>query len=211
MNTSFLRTLFGGLILAMGLLTSVATPVLAEAKTATFAVVDTQKIIQEAVAAKGVRKQLDGQRDAYQKEINSRQDKLQAMEKDLVKQRGQLSQEQFGQKRSEFERQVRDLEKTVQERKKLLDQAYAQSMEAVYQTLGQIIEEVARDQGANVVLFRQSVVWMADRAGDVTDEVLERLNTKLPQVTVSMPTTAAASTPAPAAAPAPAPAPAKKQ
>lgn len=182
-----LAGLLTGWLLAGGNVSGLIPSAQAEIKPPLVAVVDTQKIQQEAMAAKGIRKQLEAQQDVYQKEIDARQEKLKAVEQELLKQRAVLSQDTMKQKRTEFEKQVADLQKLVQDRRKMLDQTYAQAMGSVNQAMQQSIDEVARSQGATMVLFRQSVMWMADRSADITDVVLERLNARLPEVAVSLP------------------------
>ena len=73
----------------------------------------------------------------------------------------------------------------MQARRKVLDQAFNDSMNAVRSNLLNIVNAVAHEHGANLVLIKQQVLW-TDKVLDVTDEVLGRLNKDLPQVTIKM-------------------------
>lgn len=59
----------------------------------------------------------------------------------------------------------------------------------------EILEEIAKKRGANLVLDRAAVMFF-DAAFDVTDEVLKRLDEKMPTFTVKFPSPGQVSTPA---------------
>jgi outer membrane protein len=159
---------------------------LAELPASVVAVVDVQFILQEAVASKSIQKQLEAQRETYQNEISKQEDRLRAVEQELNRQRSVLSPDDFGQKRREFEQQVADVQRTVQARKRVLDQAFNESMTKVRDTVLQIVTEVAGEQKATLVLAKQQVV-LAEKSLDLTSAVLERVNRKLPTVPVTVP------------------------
>jgi Skp family chaperone for outer membrane proteins len=159
---------------------------LAELPASVVAVVDVQFILQEAAASKNIQKQLEAQRETYQNEISKQEDRLRAVEQELNRQRSVLSPDEFAQKRREFEQQVADVQRTVQARKRVLDQAFNESMTKVRDTVLQIVTEVAGEQKATLVLAKQQVV-LAEKSLDLTSAVLERVNRKLPTVPVTVP------------------------
>jgi Skp family chaperone for outer membrane proteins len=159
---------------------------LAELPASVVAVVDVQFILQEAAASKSIQKQLEAQRETYQNEISKQEDRLRAVEQELNRQRSVLSPDEFAQKRREFEQQVADVQRTVQARKRVLDQAFNESMTKVRDTVLQIVTEVAGEQKATLVLAKQQVV-LAEKSLDLTSAVLERVNRKLPTVPVTVP------------------------
>lgn len=151
-------------------------------------VVDIQQIQQESLAYKAIQKQLDDQREVYQKEIAAQEEKLRAADQELARQRTILSPEAFAQKRREFEKQVAEIQRNVQTRKRTLDQAYAEAIGRVRKALLQIVADVAGERKANVVLARQQVL-VVEESLDVTRIVMERLNEELPTVQVTLPGT----------------------
>jgi len=175
-----------GALMAAGIVAARPQPAHAELKPPVIAVLDHQRVLQEAVAMKGIQKQLDSQAEVYKKEIDAQEDKLRSAEQELAKQRSILSQDAFNQKRRDFEKQVTELQKSAAIRKRNLDQAFNEARNKVVQTMLQITEEVAREQGANMVLAQQMVL-VADKSLDITDVVVDRVNKKLPQVAVSLP------------------------
>ncbi|NYZ14158.1 OmpH family outer membrane protein [Azospirillum sp. RWY-5-1] len=152
----------------------------------TIMVVDVQKILQEAAASKGIQKAVETQRDTYQKEIAALEDKLRTAEQELRKQQTVLSADALAQRRRDFEKQVADVQRTVQSRKRALDSALNDSMGQVQKAMVEIIAEMARDKGANIVLARHQFV-LVEAQLDVTDAVMDRLNKKLPKVAVTIP------------------------
>jgi len=158
----------------------------ATAKAPIIVVVDVQKILQDSTASKGIQTAVESQRDTYQKEISALEDKLRNGEAELRKQQTVLSPDAFANKRRDFEKQVADVQRTVQNRKRALDTALNEAMGQVQKNMVEIIADVARAQSANLVLARHQVV-LVDTQLDVTDVVLERLNKKLPTVAVSIP------------------------
>lgn len=189
MKKPFGKTLgafFATTALAAGLALASPQAARAELKAPTIAVVDVQKILQESTAAQGVQKAIESQRETYQKEISSLEEKLRTAEGELRKQQTILSADAFAGKRRDFEKQVADVQRTVQTRKRALDTALTDSMNQVQKTMVDLISEVAKEQGANVVLARHQVVLVETNL-DVTDVVLDRLNKKLPKVAVTIP------------------------
>lgn len=149
-------------------------------------VVDVQKILQESEASKGIQKTVESQRDTYQKEISALEDKLRTAEQELRKQQTVLAPDALAQRRRDFEKQVGDLQRTVQNRKRALDTALNQAMGQVQKRMLEIITDLARTRGANIVLARHQFV-IVEQSLDETDTVLTRLNKDLPKVAVNIP------------------------
>jgi outer membrane protein len=175
-----------GIAMVLCLMAGQPRNALAELPASVVAVVDVQFILQEAAASKNIQKQLEVQRETYQNEISKQEDRLRAVEQELNRQRSVLSPDEFAQKRREFEQQVADVQRTVQARKRVLDQAFNESMTKVRDTVLQMVTEVAGEQKATLVLAKQQVV-LAEKSLDLTSAVLERVNRKLPTVPVTVP------------------------
>jgi len=190
MQFSKIRALFVATAVAAGVM--VATPAAfaeekkADLKAPVIAVVDVQKIMQESNASKGVSKSFESLRETYQKEISSLEDKLRKSEEELRKQQTVLAPDALATKRRDFEKQVGEVQKTVQNRKRALENALNEAMAVVHKNMVEIVADVARERGANLVLARQQFV-LVDTHLDVTDTVMERVNKKLPQVALNVP------------------------
>lgn len=173
------------LLLGAALLLAAAAPAPTPSPSPIVIVVDVQRILDEFLAAKSVQKQLETQRSKFQTEIEKEENGLSAAEQDLTKARDQLAPTAYSDREQQLRQRFSTVERHVQARRKVLDQAFSNSMNDVRTNLIAIVNDVAKEHGANLVLIKQQVLW-TDKALDMTDEVLNRLNAKLPQITVKM-------------------------
>lgn len=154
---------------------------------AQVAVVDIPSVLQQATAMRTIQQQLDLQKEQLQRDVGQQQEGLRQAEQELAQLRQTVSVEEFDRKRTEFETKVSATGRALQERTRRLDIAFNQARNSVINTLDQVIADVARETGATLVISRQFIVYQAGGSADITAEVLERLNSRLPQVTVNLP------------------------
>jgi len=154
-----------------------------------IAIVDVQRILQESLAARSVQKQLEAQRAKFQNEIENEENGLRQAEQDLAKERAQLAAQAYADREQQLRTRFSTVENHVQARRKVLDQSFTDSMNAVRSALLDVVDKVAHEHGANLVIVKQQALW-TDQPLDITDEVLKRLDQKLPKVDVAMPTEA---------------------
>ena len=148
-----------------------------------IAVVNIQEIMRDSTAAKSVREQLDAKQKTFQKEITKREDDLQKADKELGKQRSVLSKEAFEKKALEFRQKATDAQKEVQAKKALLDNAFARSLNDIQKAVTDIIAGLAKEKGFAIAIPTSQILY-TDETLDISKEVLERLNQKLPKVSV---------------------------
>jgi Skp family chaperone for outer membrane proteins len=151
-----------------------------------IAIVDVQRILQESLAAKSVQKQLEAQRSKFQNEIEGEENGLRQAEQTLAKERTTLAAQTYSDREQQLRQRFSTVENHVQERRKVLDQSFSDSMEAVHTALLDVVDKVAHEHGANIVIVKQQALW-TDQPLDMTDEVLKRLDLKLPKVDVATP------------------------
>ncbi len=161
-------------------------PVPAKLPAPIIAIVDVQRILQESLAAKSVQKQLEAQRAKFQNEIEGEENDLRAAEQDLTKQRDKLGPQAYADSEQQLRQRFSVVENHVQTRRKVLDQSFTDSMNAVRNALLDVVDKAAHEHGANIVIVKQQALW-TDAPLDITDEVLKRLDQSLPQVKVTMP------------------------
>jgi Skp family chaperone for outer membrane proteins len=147
-------------------------------------VIDYQRVLREAAAAQSIRAQIEARRKAYQEEISREEQRLHEVDKAFAKQRSVLSPEAFAQKRSEFEKEVAEVQRLVQERRRELDRLSAAGLNEVKNALIAIVTSMAEERGFNLVLPSSEVLFFA-RTLDLTAEVLARLDAKLPDLRLS--------------------------
>ena len=149
----------------------------------TIGVVDTAKIMRDSKAAQSVRSQLQSKQKTFQAELDAKEKTLLAEDQALAKQQGNVDKAAFEQKVKEFRTKAATAQREVQQKKLAVDKALASSLQNIQQTVLQITKEVAAEKKLSIVLSSAQVLH-TDPALDITGEVLNRLNTKLPNVAV---------------------------
>jgi len=184
--TNFLR-----LILALCVLAAVPTlpsqRALAEGKAPVIAVINYAVAIRESKAGQSVREQVDKQRAVYEKEIKKAQTKLEDARQELAQQQAVLSPEAFARKRQEFQRQANELQRTAQSRKRSLDQMQADGFRKIEEELRKILHELVKERGYDIVMNAgpgAGAIVLASKELFITEEVVARLDKKLPKVSV---------------------------
>jgi outer membrane protein len=152
--------------------------------TTVAAVIDYQRILRDAAAARSIRGQIEERRKVYQEEVSREEQRLHEADKAFAKQRSVLSAEAFAEKRREFEQEVAEVQRLVQERRRELDRLSAVALNEVKRALIEIVTNMAEERGFNLVLPSSEVLFFA-RTLDLTEEVLAQLDGKLPDVRLS--------------------------
>ena len=152
---------------------------------ARIAVLGVQRVLFECAAAIDIKAQVDQRRQRYQEERNKQEQELRALIQELQSQSTILAPEALARKRREFENRVTEMEQVTKTHKRELDQAYDYGMKEVRSTLTTIIAELAKERGFNLVLPQATLV-ISNSVLNITDEVLSRLNVRLPSVKVPL-------------------------
>lgn len=148
------------------------------------AVVDYQRVLQEAAASKSIAEQMEARRKAYQDEIAKEEQRLYEAERELSKQRSILSDEAVNTKQKELETEVQAVRELTQKRRKQLDEVSAEAVRKVERALFDVLTTIAEHRGLNVVLPTSQVLFFS-RQIDLTDEVLAELDATLSEVPVT--------------------------
>lgn len=154
---------------------------------AVIAVIDGQRVNREAAALKSARQQLEQYRFNFQSEIAKEEEKLRTEEQELARQRSVVTPEVFEQRRQAFQAKVIDLQKRIQERSQSLEKMLNGVREQVTVQVIEILKELSRERGFNMVLDRAQVQIFIGDSIDITPEVLKRIDQRLPTVKVALP------------------------
>ena len=174
-------------LLAVSLTTAVAVSpadALDKIEPVSVAVVDVQQIMRQSDAAKDIREQVESRRKVYEKDFQQREADVREAEKALAQQQAILANEVFQARVREHQQNIAALQRDGQAMKRQLDQAYGRANGQVRQTMIEIVAEVAGEVGVGLVLFKNQI-FLGDRKIDVTEEIMKRLNKKLPKVKVT--------------------------
>lgn len=153
------------------------------AVTPSIAVVNIQEIMKDSTAAKSVREQLEAKQKDFQAEITKKEEDLKKEDQELGKQKSVLSKEAFEKKATEFRKKAAEMQKEVQSKKALLDSGFENALNDIQKSVSDVISELAKEKGFNVAIPSSQILY-SDPKMDISKEVLDRLNKKLPKVTV---------------------------
>ena len=151
-----------------------------------LAIVDVQKILEDSKASKTVEAGLEKQRTSFQNDISQQENNLRTADQDLARQRANLSPEDYEKKRQDLEQKAATLRRDVQAKRQQLDRMFQTSMNTIRTTLLQIIDEIAAERKATLVLSKNQIL-LAAKEYDITEEAMKRLNAKLPTLSVELP------------------------
>ena len=146
-------------------------------------VVDFQGALRSTSAAQSIQQQVDDARDVYQQRFGAMETALREEEARLTQERDEMSEEQFLDRRRELEQQVLDAQRAVQEGRSTLDRALATGMAQVRAVLLEEVAAIAEAENASIVLDKAHVI-LVSQALDRTNDVIERVNDRLPTVTL---------------------------
>ena len=168
-------------LLAAGFLA--AAPAMAADEGSLIATVNIQQVMRDSHAAKSVREQLESKQKSFQSEISKKEEQLQKEDQELGKQRGVLSKEAFEEKARAFRTKATEVQKEVQSKKAMLDNAFERSLADIQKVVTDIIADLSKEKGFVVALPTSQILY-ADNKLDISEEVLKRLNKQLPKVDV---------------------------
>jgi Skp family chaperone for outer membrane proteins len=150
------------------------------------AVIDVQRLQRESAASKSIQAQIEKQHAAYQQQISKQENELRAAKQELDRQRTLVSPEAFNERVRQFEQKYANLQREVQSRKRELDKSASTALRTVEKSLTEIVQQLVEERKLTLVLVKNQVIFASPQY-EVTDEVMKRLNAKLPSVKVPPP------------------------
>ncbi len=148
-----------------------------------IAIIDTQIILEKSTAIQKVKEQLDKKAEEFKNESSTKEAYFKKKYEDLEKQKSVISKEAFEEKNTQLAKEFSDTQKKFQENRNLLDKAYMEAMQEFEKTLTEIVKQEASKSGSKVALPKAQTLY-SDSSLDVTNNVLEVLNKKLPNIPV---------------------------
>ena len=161
----------------------VRAQVSSELEPVSLAVVDFRGVLAKSEAARNIRSAVDEKRRELRKYFLEVENSLRDEQKNLSKKRSIVTAEAFEQRARNLKEKAQSAQKLAQTSNQKLKKSFDQAMDKVQKELLRIVAEVAEETGVGVVLFRSAIV-IAVKKLDISKEVLQRLNRKLPEVKV---------------------------
>lgn len=166
------------LLVPLLLLTAVAAPAFAETS---IAVVNMQALMNDSKAAVAIAEQVKTKKKSLQANLDTKEKSFNAEKQALVKSRSSTSKEAFEQKVKEFESKAIKAQQEIQEKNAQMMKATDEALGEVQTNIIDITKQIASEKKLALVMTTNQVVY-SDRALDITEEVMKRLNDKLPTV-----------------------------
>lgn len=151
-----------------------------------IAIIDMQMILRESAAVQAMQQEIEQRRGRYQGEIKRMEGEIREANQELTRQRSVLSAEAYATKRRDLEREVSTMQRDIQERRRALDASFGLGMSQVRLALVEVVKEIATERGADLVLSKANVVLVKPEL-EITELALERLNERLPSVSLELP------------------------
>lgn len=156
-------------------------PIFAAAEGGKIAVVDITKVMDSSTAVQKGKVEVKSQHKKYQNDVSSKQQALKKEEAALVQQVSVLSNEDMNEKKKQFMDEVNNAHKEVQQNKIKLDTANRDMLIEVQVVIREVVAEMAEEKGLEIVLPMEPMIFSSSNL-DITNEVIERLNKKLPSL-----------------------------
>jgi Skp family chaperone for outer membrane proteins len=142
-----------------------------------------QSTLDQSQALKSILEQVEKKRAEIQKEMAKYEAELTEKDKKLAEDQKKLSEKEFAEKRQAFEKRVREIQEKVELRKAQMELAVEDARKKVYEAFLKVVDNVANKAGANIVLYKETVIT-AKPESDLSAAALEELNETLPKVQV---------------------------
>jgi len=148
-----------------------------------IAVVNIDKLLHECKTAKQVQIELETQRFKFQEEMKKQEEFFLAWDKKLVEQQKDMKSEEFAEKRKEFDAKLAKVHQKATQHREQLEAAFNEAMTTVQETILLLIRDAAVENKYKLVIPRSFVIFRED-ALEITDELLKKLDEKLPSLTL---------------------------
>ena len=147
-------------------------------------VVDADQVFQDSKAGKSIRAQLTQQKKAFQAEVEKQQKLFDDAKQKLLGQRSTMSADDFKKKADDLSRQGDQIQNNLAQRQQQLENGLAKTKDQLYQVIEQVTQDVAKAHGMTLVINRAAVL-VYDTSYEITNEVVQKLDAKLPSIKLS--------------------------
>jgi len=151
-----------------------------------IAVVDAAFLLQNAKAAKNLRAQISKIRTDFQRDINTKQEELEKLSNDLARERPGISVRTYQLRLRELRLRDANHQSDAEESESMLDRAFRGASDKISEAIEQVVDQIVKERKFSLVLPRSSIIG-TPAVPDITQEVLKRLDQRMPSVAVDMP------------------------
>lgn len=155
-----------------------------------IAVVDIEQILAKSKASESIAKQVKSKKESFFNHIKDVEDELRkekkAIEEQAIKlQKDDPKKDEFIKKAEAYEKNKIEARNSIQDKKKSLDQAYTGAMGTLTKVIFDVCQELADERQIDLVITRQNII-VGNMSLDITKDVMDRLNKKLPNIALQV-------------------------
>jgi Skp family chaperone for outer membrane proteins len=142
---------------------------------------DVDKVITNSDSYNHFKASWDRDNAKYKKELEHYESKMIDLDKKIISQTGSISTAEIGKMKSKLEEYETAIQRLVEDRKNKLDSAFSQALFEIKSTLLNLVAIYSQENGISMVLPKSQIIYN-DNVSDITDKILEALNSKLNRV-----------------------------
>ena len=150
-----------------------------------IAIVDLNLILSESKAAKNATKQFEEIQKSTEDKIIASDKKMLDERNKLVEQQSVIAPEAFELKAKDYEKKLQEYQVDKQSKLRKLEGVLQNARNEILENVKPILEDLSKELGVTVILEKNSVLLSANNM-DITDNVIKKLNKKLPKIKVSL-------------------------
>lgn len=151
-----------------------------------IAVVDMEEVLKQSVAIDKIENQVKQKRKAFQEKVQSKEEELRDKQKKLAEQRSLLAKDAYETQVKEFQLKANEISRELQQQRVAYDKASSAAINEVKTAIAEIVNNLAAEKKFQLAL-PSGVLLYYTRELDITQEVITRLNKKLPSVKTKLP------------------------
>ncbi len=181
-TSSFLSVL----IFSLGLVICGGTAAAEQLPPSVIAVVDLVKVMEEAKVTKGLRERIDKTRKKWLDHFDKKRSSLRKKQEEIREKREILGEEAYSEEVRQWEETAAAENKELKTKQEEIEAVISEAAGEVDKALAGILLTLARANGANLVLDKNSVVTSEPNL-EITDQVMKELDKTLPTIDIKLP------------------------
>ena len=150
-----------------------------------IAIVDLNMILTDSKAAKNATEQFEAIQKSTEDEIVASDKEMLDERNRLIEQQSVIAPEAFELKAKDFEKKLQNYNTEKQAKLRKLEGVLQKARNDILENVKPILEELSQELGVTVILEKNSVLLSANNM-DITNDIVKKLNKKLPKIKVSL-------------------------
>ena len=150
-----------------------------------IAIVDLNLILTDSKAAKNATEQFEAIQKSTEDEIVASDKEMLDERNRLIEQQSVIAPEAFELKAKDFEKKLQNYNTEKQAKLRKLEGVLQKARNDILENVKPILEELSQELGVTVILEKNSVLLSANNM-DITNDIVKKLNKKLPKIKVSL-------------------------